>query len=75
MKVSAFAKDRMPPISPNNMTETQRKAATKLSSGPRGSVTGPFIALLRSPEFMSRLQRMGEYLRFNSALDPRLTSS
>jgi 4-carboxymuconolactone decarboxylase len=67
-----FVQDRMPPISFDNMTETQRKAAAELSSGPRGAVKGPFIPLLRSPEFMSRLQKMGEYLRFHSVLAPRL---
>ena len=33
---------------------------------------GPFIALLRSPELMQRLQKVGEYLRYQSALEPRL---
>jgi len=65
--------DRMPPLNPDEMSEVQRKAAEELSSGPRGAVRGPFIPLLRSPEFMSRLQKTGEYLRFHSALIPRLT--
>jgi 4-carboxymuconolactone decarboxylase len=50
------------------MTDAQRIAADELIAGPR---KGPFIALLRSPELMARLQKMGEYLRFNSALPPR----
>jgi len=69
---AAITKGRFPPINPDNMTEPQRKAADELRSGPRGTVRGPFIPLLRSPEFMNRLQKVGEYLRFNSALTSRL---
>jgi 4-carboxymuconolactone decarboxylase len=54
------------------MTDAQRQAAAELSAGPRGSVIGPFIPLLRSPEFMSRLQKTGEYLRYHGKLGPRL---
>ena len=64
--------DRMPPLSPERMTNEQRQAAAELSAGPRGGVRGPFIALLRSPRLMSRLQKVGEYLRYESALEPRL---
>ena len=61
--------DRMPPLAPAAMAEAQRRAADELAAGPRGGVKGPFIALLRSPELMDRLQRVGEYLRFRSALE------
>jgi 4-carboxymuconolactone decarboxylase len=67
------ATDRFPPIPDAEMTEAQRDAAAELSSGPRGAVVGPFIAALRSPEFMRHLQRLGEYLRYRSAIGPRLT--
>jgi 4-carboxymuconolactone decarboxylase len=36
-------------------------------------VIGPFIPALRSPELMRRLQRLGEYLRYDNVLGPRLT--
>ena len=62
----------MPPIPADKMTEAQKKVAAELIAGPRGALQGPFIPLLRSPEFMSRLQKTGEYLRFNSTLPPRL---
>jgi 4-carboxymuconolactone decarboxylase len=68
----ATAQDRMPPLRPDQMTDAQKQAAAEISAGPRGSVFGPFVPLLRSPEFMSRLQKTGEYLRFNNALGPRL---
>ncbi len=34
---------------------------------------GPFIPLLESPELMTRVSALGEYLRFRSALPPRLS--
>jgi 4-carboxymuconolactone decarboxylase len=65
--------DRMPPIPRERMTDAQRAAADELIAGPRKAVKGPFIPLLRSPELMARLQKVGEYLRFGSALSPRLS--
>lgn len=65
--------ERMPALAEGNMDEAQKNAAAELTAGPRGGVKGPFVALLRSPELMDRLQRVGEYLRFNSSLDARIT--
>ena len=64
--------DRLPPLTEEQMTPEQRAAAAEISAGPRGAVIGPFAPLLRSPELMSRLQKVGEYLRFESPLDRRL---
>lgn len=64
---------RMPTLAPEEMSEVQKAAAQALIDGPRGAVFGPFIALLRSPELMGRLQKVGEYLRFDSALAPRIS--
>ena len=65
--------DRMPPLERAAMSEAQRKVADELAAGPRGGVKGPFIPLLRSPELMDRLQKVGEYLRFHSSLEPRIS--
>src|ERR1044071_8150809 len=65
-------RERMGHIAAENMTEAQRKAAAELASGPRGEVRGPFKVLLRSPELMSPLQKVGEYLRFRCQLDRRI---
>src|SRR3954469_3133622 len=64
--------ERMPDLAPEKMTDAQKKAAEELASGPRGSVRGPFSVLLRSPELMSPLQKVGEYLRFKCQLDRRI---
>jgi 4-carboxymuconolactone decarboxylase len=65
--------ERMPALAMENMDEAQQAAARELIAGPRGAVFGPFIPLLRSPELMNRLQKVGEYLRFQSALEPRIS--
>jgi 4-carboxymuconolactone decarboxylase len=64
--------ERMPPLPPETLSDEQKSAAAELAAGPRGGVRGPFIALLRSPELMRRLQKVGEYLRYQSALERRL---
>ena len=65
--------DRMPPLPAGKMTDAQRKAAAEMIAGPRKGVKGPFIPLLRSPELMDRLQKVGEYLRFQSSLEQRIS--
>ena len=65
--------DRMPPMHDTKMNDAQKKAAAALIAGPRKGVVGPFIPLLRSPELLDRLQRVGEYLRFENSIAQRLT--
>lgn len=64
--------DRLPPIPVDRLTPEQRAAVEEIVAGPRGGLIGPFIPALRSPEFMRRLQALGEYLRYDQALEPRL---
>ena len=64
--------DRLPPIPPDELTPAQRRAAEALTSGPRGALFGPFVPMLRSPELLDRAQRLGEYLRYDCAVPPRL---
>ena len=64
--------DRMPPLTDAQMNDAQKKAAAELIAGPRKGVFGPFIPLMRSPELMDRMQRVGEYLRFGSTVPAKL---
>ena len=64
--------DRMPPLPASSLDERQRKVAEDLTNGPRGGVKGPFVPLLRSPDLVDRLGKLGEYLRFGSSLDARV---
>ena len=66
-------RDRLPPLAREQMDAAQRAAADELTAGPRKGVKGPFIPLLRSPELLARLQKVGEYLRFDNALPARLS--
>lgn len=65
--------ERMPALPMDSMDAAQRAAAEALIAGPRGAVFGPFIPLMRSPELLNRLQKVGEYLRFDSVLDKRIS--
>jgi 4-carboxymuconolactone decarboxylase len=67
------AQDRMPPIPPDRMTDAQRKAVAEFKAARSAEISGPFVPLLRSPEVMTRARAMGDYLRFKSALPPRLS--
>lgn len=70
--VSLNAQERMPNIPIDKMTPAQRKAADEFLEGRGKAVMGPFIPLLRSPEVLVRAKAMGDYLRFKSALPPKL---
>ncbi len=67
------ANDRMPPLPPEAWNEEQRHYAQPIIDGPRGALISPFVPLLRSPELMDHTQRLGEYLRYRSAIGIRLT--
>jgi 4-carboxymuconolactone decarboxylase len=64
--------ERFAALAPEAMTAEQRRVAEAIASGPRGSIRGPFKALLRSPELADRVQKLGEYIRFQSALPRKL---
>jgi 4-carboxymuconolactone decarboxylase len=67
----ATGADRLP--LPSTLTADQRFAMDKVAAGPRGELIAPFVPLLRAPELMTRLQLVGEYLRFGSRLPQHLT--
>ena len=69
----AGAQDRMPPIPADKLTDAQRKAIEEFKTARSAEISGPFVPLLRSPEVMTRARAMGDYLRFRSALPPRLS--
>src|SRR5256886_5633731 len=74
LATTALAQDgpRFRPLSVGELNDAQRKVYEEIAGGPRGGARGPFNALLRSPQLADRAQRMGEYIRFNSSLPPRL---
>src|SRR5437588_9728173 len=68
----ALTGERMAQIPLDKMSAAQRAVAEAIMSGPRKGIGGPFNAWLRSPELADRLQKVGEYIRFNSSLDKRV---
>ena len=81
---AAQAADRFPILTPEQITPEQAKLVQVLLAGPRGGGDaspeavnrilkgGPFNAWLRSPDLGDRLQKVGEYIRFNTSLQLRL---
>jgi len=71
LKLGAAALDRMPVIPEAQMSPDQKRVMDEIAAGPRGRIGGPFIPLMRSPELMNRLQKVGEYLRFQNTVGLR----
>lgn len=71
LKLGAAALDRMPAIPEAQMSPDQKRVMDEIAAGPRGRIGGPFIPLMRSPELMNRLQKVGEYLRFQNTVGLR----
>ncbi len=63
---------RFPDLKRDQMTDAQKRVYDSIAGGPRGGVRGPFGPLLRSPELADRVQKLGEYLRYNTSLPARL---
>lgn len=55
------------------MSADQIAACQEAVAGIRGSVPTPMIAWLRNSELARRAQRLGELLRFQTTLEPRLS--
>ena len=72
--MTATAQDRMPPLPAEQLTPEQQAAVEEFRAV-RGTdrVGGPFAPLLRSPEMMNRARNVGDYVRYRSALPPRLS--
>ncbi len=65
--------DRLPPIPPADQTPAQREASAAFEASRGTPVFGPFAPLLRSPELMLRVQKVGEYCRYQNSLGLRLS--
>jgi 4-carboxymuconolactone decarboxylase len=68
-----MTQDRLPLIPPSQWNPEQQACADEIIRGPRGGLIEPFVPLLRSPELCTHAQRMGEYLRYRSAIGMRLS--
>jgi 4-carboxymuconolactone decarboxylase len=64
---------RIKDLSIDEMTDAQRRVAEEAASGKRGRVPGPLRVWLHSPEFGARAQRLGEFVRYDTVLGPKLS--
>ena len=58
----------MPPGAASRANDLVQAETRSLAIASRKSLSGPFNAWLRSPELADRLQKVGEYIRFNTSL-------
>ena len=64
--------ERYPALDDETMTAEQREVLAEVLAGPRKGAPGPFKAMLRSPGLMRHAHKLGAYIRFESAMPPRL---
>ncbi len=64
---------RFPAIPDAELSAEQRRVVEAIIAGPRGSLRGPFVPLLRSPRLADHVQRLGEHLRFGKTLPADVT--
>ena len=60
-------------LAPSQMTDDQRRVYDATRSGRRGRVPAPLIAWLVSPALAERAQKLGEFVRYETTLPPRLS--
>jgi 4-carboxymuconolactone decarboxylase len=66
----------MPRLSPpdfEQLSVAQRNVYEAIVSGPRGRVRGPLAIWLHRPELANRAQALGQYCRYGSSLEQRLS--
>ncbi|MBK5958477.1 carboxymuconolactone decarboxylase [Rhodoplanes elegans] len=63
---------RIPLPEPDEMTDDQRAVHATVVTGKRGKMIGPLRAVIHSPELARRWSALGEFLRYDTCLPPRL---
>lgn len=63
---------RFPAVNMDQLSPEQQALVDQISAGPRGGVRGPFLPLLQHPELATRVQALGEHLRYRASIDQSL---
>jgi 4-carboxymuconolactone decarboxylase len=71
--MTKWPKQRMPAPDPAHYTDAQQQVADAIAAGPRGSVRGPLAVWLNRPGLAAKAQELGQYCRYDSALEPHLS--
>jgi 4-carboxymuconolactone decarboxylase len=73
-KIRNIKMSRLGKLTEQDMSPEQRQVASDIASGLRGSFAGgPFEIWLRSPAMADRAQKLGEFVRYRTALPARLS--
>lgn len=55
------------------MSAAQAEVFRRIEAGPRGTVAGPLRVWMQNPDMADKAQDLGQYVRYDSVLPPRLT--
>ena len=64
---------RIIPLDPDNLSPEQQPVYEAIRYGPRGEVVGPLAVWLNRPALADKAQQLGQYCRYDSSLEPRLS--
>ena len=64
---------RIKELLPTTMTAEQLSVYEAIANGPRGQVRGPLAVWLHRPKLADRAQALGQYCRYETSLEPRLS--
>ena len=63
---------RLREISREEMNNEQQSVFDDIAGGPRQGVRGPFLALLHSPTLANRVQKLGQFVRYDCSVPWKL---
>jgi 4-carboxymuconolactone decarboxylase len=77
LPLAGAAQERYPELNPDQLSPEQKAYVESLQKPPRNNTTAlknpPFKVYMRSPELVSKLEAVSDYVRWGSGLQPRLT--
>ena len=63
---------RIGEVSRDSLSPSQQKVFDEIAEGPRGGVRGPFLPLLNSPELADKVQKLGQFVRYECSIPWKL---
>ena len=63
---------RIAEIPRNSMSSAQKTVFDEIAGGPRGGVRGPFLPLLNSPVLADKVQKLGQFVRYECSIPWKL---
>lgn len=63
---------RIAEIPRDSMSSAQKTVFDEIAGGPRGGVRGPFLPLLNSPVLADKVQKLGQFVRYECSIPWKL---